>query len=76
MLDRNRLKSRSEGQSLGFMLGEFEKEIIADTLVKNSYNIRKTAMELDISRSTLYSKMAQYSIEKKDEVSFRKDSEI
>ena len=76
MLDRNRLKSRSEGQSLGFMLGEFEKEIIADTLVKNSYNIRKTAMELDISRSTLYSKMAQYSIEKKDEVLFRKDSEI
>lgn len=40
----------------------FEKELLLKTLVKYSFNKKKAAEELGISRTTLYSKMDKYEI--------------
>jgi len=45
-------------------LKEVEKEHITDILEKNNWNISKSAKILDIDRSTLYSKLKLYNIEK------------
>ncbi len=39
-----------------------EKELIIKTLIRHSYNKKKAAEELSISRTTLYSKMTKYGI--------------
>lgn len=43
-------------------LASKEEQILRDSLEKNMWNIRQTAVELDISRSTLYRKMQKYKI--------------
>lgn len=45
-----------------FPLQNLEKEYIGYLLKKNKNNIRKTAIILDISRTTLYSKLRKYNI--------------
>ena len=45
-----------------FPLQNLEKEYISYLLKKNKNNIRKTARILDISRTTLYSKLRKYSL--------------
>lgn len=57
-----KIKSKS-GRSLYALVGEIERAIILESLERNDYNIRKTAVELDINRSSLYNKMQQYDID-------------
>jgi len=45
-------------------LREIEKEHITQVLNNNQWNIRKSALELGIDRSTLYSKIKRYQIQK------------
>jgi two-component system, NtrC family, response regulator AtoC len=47
-------------RSLGGQIALTEKEIIEQTLFKNSFSRTKTARELGISRVTLYNKMKKY----------------
>jgi len=47
-------------QSLGGQMALTEKEIIEQTLFKNSFSRTKSAKELGISRVTLYNKMKKY----------------
>jgi transcriptional regulator with PAS, ATPase and Fis domain len=47
-------------QSLGGQMALTEKEIIEQTLFKNSFSRTKSARELGISRVTLYNKMKKY----------------
>jgi len=49
-----------ENRSLGGQIALTEKEIIEQTLFKNSFSRTKTACELGISRVTLYNKMKKY----------------
>lgn len=48
--------------TLEFMLAQAEREILLQQLKKNSFNVSKTAQELDISRRTLQRKMLQLNI--------------
>jgi DNA-binding NtrC family response regulator len=47
-------------RSLGGQMALTEKEIIEQTLFKNSFSRTRTAAELGISRVTLYNKMKKY----------------
>ena len=52
-----------EDLSLGNQIALNEKEIIEQTLFKNSFSRTKTAKELGISRVTLYNKMKKYGLQ-------------
>ncbi len=54
--------SRLPERSLGGQIALTEKEIIEQTLFKNSFSRTKTAKELGISRVTLYNKMKRYGL--------------
>jgi len=49
-------------RSLGGQIALTEREIIEQTLFKNSFSRTKTAKELSISRVTLYNKMKRYGL--------------
>ncbi len=49
-------------RSLGGQIALTEKEIIEQTLFKNSFSRTKTALDLGISRVTLYNKMKRYGL--------------
>ncbi len=51
-------------RSLGGQIALTEREIIEQTLFKNSFSRTKTAKELGISRVTLYNKMKRYGLSK------------
>lgn len=51
-----------DDRSLGGQMSLTEKEIIEQTLFKNSFSRTKTAKELGISRVTLYNKMKKYGL--------------
>jgi DNA-binding NtrC family response regulator len=53
---------RPAERSLGGQIALTEKEIIEQTLFKNSFSRTKTAKELGISRVTLYNKMKRYGL--------------
>ena len=55
---------RPSERSLGGQIAFTEKEIIEQTLFKNSFSRTKTAKELGISRVTLYNKMKRYGLSK------------
>jgi transcriptional regulator with PAS, ATPase and Fis domain len=55
---------RPAERSLGGQIAMTEKEIIEQTLFKNSFSRTKTAKELGISRVTLYNKMKRYGLSK------------
>lgn len=57
-----KLSSGFKGNDLDLIINEFEKEIILDYLVKNDYNVSKTANELGIHRTTLYNKFKKLNI--------------
>ena len=57
-----KLSSDFKGNDLDLIINEFEKEIILDYLVKNDYNVSKTANELGIHRTTLYNKFKKLNI--------------
>jgi DNA-binding NtrC family response regulator len=44
-------------------LSSIQKEILLDMLIKNNWNISKTADELDVARSTIYNKLKKYGIQ-------------
>ena len=46
----------------GQTLGEIEKQVLISTLNDLNGNIRKAAMQLDISRPTIYRKLKQYGL--------------
>ncbi|MGN0715914.1 MAG: helix-turn-helix domain-containing protein, partial [Anaerovoracaceae bacterium] len=50
------------GTSLESQLEILEKEIMKTALLRNRYNISKTASELKLSRQTLYNKLKKYSL--------------
>ena len=50
------------GVSLQAQLNILEEEILKLAILKNHYNVSKTAKELKISRQTLYLKLKKYSI--------------
>lgn len=50
------------GTSLESQLKILEKEIMKTALLRNRYNISKTASELKLSRQTLYNKLKKYSL--------------
>lgn len=50
------------GTSLESQLEILEKEIMKTTLLRNRYNITKTALELKLSRQTLYNKLKKYGL--------------
>ena len=50
------------GISLESQLQTLEKEIISKAIIRNRYNITKTADELKISRQTLYTKLKKYDL--------------
>lgn len=52
----------SNDRTLGGQIALSEKEIIEQTLFKNTYSRTKTARELGISRVTLYNKMKKYDL--------------
>ena len=52
--------SPSNDRSLGGQIALTEKDIIEQTLFKNSFSRTKTSRELGISRVTLYNKMKKY----------------
>jgi len=56
------LKPSQPDKTLGGQIALSEKEIIEQTLFKNSFSRTKTAKELGISRVTLYNKMKKYSM--------------
>jgi two-component system, NtrC family, response regulator AtoC len=56
--------SALHSQSLGGQMALTEKEIIEQTLFKNSFSRTKSAKELGISRVTLYNKMKKYGMMK------------
>ena len=45
-------------------LREVERTIILETLIRNQFNIRKTAQELGVSRGTLYNKIISLGIKR------------
>ena len=55
-------KPSQPDKTLGGQIALSEKEIIEQTLFKNSFSRTKTAKELGISRVTLYNKMKKYSM--------------
>ena len=71
MIERHKFKVKSTGKSLSSILEEVESRVISESLKQNNYNVRKTALELNVSRSTLYTKMDMYGIKRDsgDEVS-------
>ena len=50
------------GTSLDAQLSILEEEILRGAVVRNRYNISKTAAELKISRQTLYGKLKKYNM--------------
>lgn len=52
-----------EDRTLGNQIALNEKEIIEQTLFKNSFSRTKTARELGVSRVTLYNKMKKYGLQ-------------
>ena len=52
-----------EDRTLGNQIALNEKEIIEQTLFKNSFSRTKTAKELGVSRVTLYNKMKKYGLQ-------------
>lgn len=50
------------GQALEIQLNNLEKQILSEAVVRNRYNISKTAAELKISRQTLYNKLKKYEL--------------
>ena len=52
--------------TLGRQVALTEREIIEQTLFKNSFSRTKTARDLGISRVTLYNKMRKYDLLKAD----------
>ena len=52
----------SPGKTLEDQLSVLEKEIISRSLIANRYNVSKTAVELNISRQTLYGKLKKYQL--------------
>jgi arginine utilization regulatory protein len=50
------------GISLQHQLDILEEEILKTAILRNRYNISKTAEELKISRQTLYTKLKKYSL--------------
>lgn len=64
VLPGNASPARVPERSLGGQIALTEKEIIEQTLFKNSFSRTKTAKELGISRVTLYNKMKRYSLSK------------
>lgn len=50
------------GTSLESQLEILEKEIMKTALLRNRYNITKTALELKLSRQTLYNKLKKYDL--------------
>ena len=50
------------GQSLDKQIEALEKEIMSKAIVRNRYNVTKTAEELKISRQTLYNKLKKYDL--------------
>lgn len=55
--------AEKEDLTLGNQIALNEKEIIEQTLFKNSFSRTKTAKELGISRVTLYNKMKKYGLQ-------------
>jgi len=55
--------SEQEDRTLGNQIALNEKEIIEQTLFKNSFSRTKTARELGVSRVTLYNKMKKYGLQ-------------
>lgn len=53
----------AETRTLGNQIALNEKEIIEQTLFKNSFSRTKTAKELGVSRVTLYNKMKKYGLQ-------------
>ncbi|MBM7871621.1 PAS domain S-box-containing protein [Clostridium pascui] len=51
-----------KGGTLDFILNEFEKDIILESLMENNYKISKTAKDLGIHRTTLYKKLERLNI--------------
>lgn len=49
-------------KSLPALMEDYEKEIIEKILIKNKYNVYKTAAELGVPRQTLYYKLNKYDI--------------
>jgi two-component system, NtrC family, response regulator AtoC len=64
VLPGNTSTARTPERSLGGQIALTEKEIIEQTLFKNSFSRTKTAKELGISRVTLYNKMKRYALSK------------
>ncbi len=58
------LNGKHEALSLGNQIALSEKEIIEQSLFKNSFRRTKTAQELGISRVTLYNKMKKYGLQR------------
>ncbi len=58
------LDDKKGGLSLGNQIALSEKEIIEESLFKNSFRRTKTAQELGISRVTLYNKMKKYGLQR------------
>lgn len=50
------------GTSLASQLEILEKEIMSKAILRNRYNMTKTARELNISRQTLYAKLKKYDL--------------
>ncbi|MDY6796053.1 MAG: sigma 54-interacting transcriptional regulator [Actinomycetota bacterium] len=63
-LDAGKLELAGNPGENSAKLGEIEASHIREELVKNKYNISRTASTLGISRPTLYRKIAKYGIEK------------
>ncbi len=59
----SKLPGEREDLTLGNQVALNEKEIIEQTLFKNSFSRTKTAKELGISRVTLYNKMKKYGLQ-------------
>ena len=55
----------SNGDSTEISLGEMERRIILRALEESSWNKHETARRLQVSRSTLYSKIRRYGLEKR-----------
>ncbi len=54
--------SEVKGGTLDFILNEFEKDIILESLMENNYKISKAAKDLGIHRTTLYKKLEKLNI--------------
>ncbi|WP_397570474.1 sigma 54-interacting transcriptional regulator [Schlesneria sp. T3-172] len=62
-LPRTPFVDKSIDSTLGRRVAFNEKEIIEQSLFKNSFSRTKTALELGISRVTLYNKMKKYGLQ-------------